>query len=184
MVSKLPFFKPAAWMTAKLRTGATLSAEFIARNLTRDQISAAVFSRNGFVPIFDSARGIFSVLRKDHWYQDWMKSGASHSGLFDSSAKNVDQALRETIRDPGAMQQALDLINPLNIIKNLQRASSTIEESTRVAEFRRAIGTGKTPLEAANDAKDVTLNFSRYGAKGESGEPAHRVFQRGAPGHR
>jgi hypothetical protein len=167
LISKMPFFKPAAWITGKLRTGATLSAEFIARNLTRDQITASIFSRNGFVPLFDSARGIFSVFKQDRWYQDWLKSGASHSGLFDSSAKNVDQALREMIKEPTALGTALELIDPRNIIKNLTKASSMIEESTRVAEFRRAISTGKSPLEAANDAKDVTLNFSRHGAKGK-----------------
>lgn len=167
LISKMPFFKPAAWITGKLRTGATLSAEFIARNLTRDQITAAIFSRNGFVPLFDSARGIFSVFKQDRWYQDWLKSGASHSGLFDSSAKNVEQALREMIKEPTALGTALELIDPRNIIKNLTKASSMIEESTRVAEFRRAVGAGKSPLEAANDAKDVTLNFSRHGAKGK-----------------
>lgn len=167
LIQKMPFFKPAAWITDKLRTGATLSAEFIARNLLRDQVTAAVFSRNGFVPLYDSARGIFSVLSKDHWYRDWMKSGASHSGLFESSARNVQEALREVIKEPTALSQALELANPLNIIRNLGRASSAIEQSTRVAEYRRAIGGGKSEVEAANDAKDVTLNFSRHGAKGK-----------------
>ena len=39
-----------------LRAGATLTPSFIARNPIRDQMSAAVYSRNGYIPVWDAGK--------------------------------------------------------------------------------------------------------------------------------
>ena len=57
--------------------------------------------------------------------------------------------------------------NPLNALNTLQKVSELMEMGTRIGEFRRAIRAGASPLEAANAAKDISLNFARAGFKGK-----------------
>lgn len=172
--------KPLRKVTSVLRAGATLSPDFILRNWVRDQLTAGPFSRHGFIPFYDGAKTMFSALGKDHWYREWLKHGGANAGLIDTSARSLSEALQQTLKnDPGALRTALDLANPLKVIKNLQDASSIIENATRIAEYRRAIKAGLSPLEAANAAKDVTLNFSRHGQFGQAINSIDAFFNAG-----
>jgi hypothetical protein len=155
--------RPAGW----LRAGATLNPEFIARNINRDQFTAGVYSKYGFVPMFDGARGLFSVIGKDHWYKDWVKAGGKYSGLFEGN--NNREVLSQVLKDrPAELRQALALINPRSWLHGLQTVSAALEEATRVAEFRRAKASGLSDLEAANESKDVTLNFAAGGLEAKA----------------
>ncbi|MCG8403133.1 MAG: hypothetical protein MJA84_16300 [Firmicutes bacterium] len=64
-----------------LRAGATLTPEFMARNPVRDQFSAFVNSKYGFIPFVDLFRGISHVLKKDDLYWKWYQSGGAHSAF-------------------------------------------------------------------------------------------------------
>lgn len=165
VVRLLPLFKPFAAITKFLRVGATLTPEFIARNPFRDQVTAAVFSRYGFVPFFDGFRGLLSVLRKDQYYRDWIKQGGRYSGLYDVESASMRHALERAIADPNVLQQAMSWVR--HPLQTLAQISSAMEEATRVAEYRRASNAGADAVVAANAAKDVTLNFSRSGLKGK-----------------
>jgi hypothetical protein len=176
-IKMLPLFKPFRALTRTLRTGATLTPEFMARNPFRDQVTAAVFSKHGFVPFFDGFRGMLSVLGKDQYYKDWIKSGGRYSGLYDIEGPTMRKTLERVIRDPGALEQAaLMLRHPL---QTLGAMSSAFENATRVGEFRRAIDAGVDPRTAANASKDVTLNFSRSGLKGKVANQVLAFFNAG-----
>ncbi len=166
IVNKLPFFKAARSVTRLLRVGATLTPEFIARNPFRDQITAGVFSNYGFVPFFDGFRGLLSAVGKDHFYWDWLKSGGRYSDFIGTERSNLQQKLADVIKEPGARAMALRLVKQANVLAHLQRWSELMEQATRIAEYRKAIESGASPMEAANAAKDVSLNFSRFGFKG------------------
>ena len=47
-----------------LRAGATLTFEFMARNPARDQLSAMINTKYGYVPYWDFAKGLFHLLKK------------------------------------------------------------------------------------------------------------------------
>lgn len=154
--------------TRVLRAGATLSPEFMARNPFRDTITAGVYSRHGFVPFWDGFRGVLHVLGRDRWYQDWVRHGGRYSDFVNMDRTDLRAALEDVVRSPSALREALELANPRNVIRNLQRASEIMEAATRVSEYRRAVQAGAQPLEAANAAKSITLNFNRGGFKGKA----------------
>lgn len=165
--AKFPLLRAMRGFTNVLRKGATLTPEFLIRNPFRDQIIAGVYSRHGFIPFFDGFRGMLSALRKDDVYRAWVKSGGKYSGLYDVEQGDYNAALREAVKgNQTALDQALYLANPANVLKHLQYASEILESGTRISEFRRAKEQGASDLEAANDARDITLNFARNGYRG------------------
>lgn len=154
--------KPAAW----LRAGATLTPEFIARNPLRDQFSAFVYSKYGFIPGVDLAQGIFSLAKKDQMYWDWKKGGGDHSMLVSMDRDYLQDKLGQTLTKYPVLNR---IKNPIEL---LRIASELGEEGTRIGEFRKGIkaeGETKEGIQAAAfAARDVALDFSRAGNIGKS----------------
>jgi predicted RNA methylase len=148
---------PASW----LRAGATLTLGFVARNPVRDTFVAAVQSKHGFVPVVDTVRGLFSYLKADNYYQDFLNSGAANSALVSRDRDQIRTALRKMVDRKWIPR------NPIEILRALSEAT---EMATRVGEFRRGVlHEGRTPegkARAALGARDVTMDFARAGSVG------------------
>jgi hypothetical protein len=151
--------KPASW----LRAGATLTPEFIARNPLRDQWSSFIYSKYGFVPVFDTARGLFAMAKKENLYWEWKKSGGDHSMLVSMDRDYLQDNLGELLQKYPVANLAKNPINALRILSELG------EEGTRLGEFgaaRRKLGESKEAIqEAGFSSREVTLDFNRIGAK-------------------
>lgn len=148
--------KPARW----LRAGAVLAPDFLARNLTRDQLSAAIFSKNGYIPFIDYLRGVGHMAWKSKHYENWLKSGGANSNLVTLERRYVRDQL-DNMRESGWMQK---LWNNKNPIKFLEKASEYSEQPSRIAEFVRSQKRGKTTHESGFESREVTVDFARHGA--------------------
>ncbi len=146
-----------------LRAGATLAPEFIARNPVRDQFSAFVYSKYGFVPGVDLVRGIFHLVKKDGVYWDWKKSGGEHSMLVSMDREYLQKNLSALMRD----KSVTDVIR--HPIDSLRMLSELGEAGTRIGEFSKGIkaesGAKAGLLQAGFASREVTLDFARMGAK-------------------
>ncbi|KKM13839.1 hypothetical protein LCGC14_1712160, partial [marine sediment metagenome] len=130
--------KIAAFPAKMLRAGATtFSPEFPIRNPLRDQMTAFIQSKYGFIPGFDFLRGMFHMAGKTKAWQEFNASGGPHAHITSMDQKYLNKNLREMIKGGGVLGMAK---NPLEII---QRFSEYTEEGTRVGEFLRARGKGK-----------------------------------------
>jgi hypothetical protein len=151
-----------------LRTGATLSPEFIIRNPVRDQWTAGIYSRYGYLPFYDMAKGIGHILGKTDLYEEFNTSGAAHAALVSLDRNYLSQNIKDLLA--GRAGQIKNVVkNPLQM---LQALSELTEEATRVGEFVRGLkAESKTSgytgmdalLKAGTAARDVTLDFSRVG---------------------
>jgi len=153
---------PASW----LRAGATLTPEFIARNPARDQFSAFVYSKYGFIPGVDLVRGVFELAGKTDVYWDWKKGGGDHSMLV-----SMDRAyMQDQLVDVLQKYPVRNLIR--NPIEGLRVLSELGEAGTRIGEFKKGVeAEGRTKegiIEAAFAAREVTLDFQRKGASGKA----------------
>lgn len=150
-------------MPAKvLRAGATLSPEFVARNPIRDQWTAFIQSKYGYVPFYDAVKGLLHAAKKDQTFDYFERSGAMHSILL-----NLDRNyLQKTVREITGQQSKLRFFNP---VQGLRIFSEKGELATRLGEFERGLKKEGTSLEgilrAARSAQELTVNFSRSGAK-------------------
>lgn len=153
---------PASW----LRAGATLTPEFIGRNPLRDQFSAFVYSKYGFIPGYDLAKGIFSMAKKDQMYWDWKKGGGDHSMLVSMDRDYLQDKLGDLLQKYPVMNR---IKNPIECLRILSEIG---EEGTRIGEFRKGIkkeGATKEGIQAAAlAAREVTLDFNRKGATGKA----------------
>ena len=165
LMAAWPMLRVAAAATRVLRAGATLTPDFMLRNVIRDQMGATIYAQHGFVPIWDGFKGVFSAISKDKWYWEWKKNGGSYSDWMMASKGGLTETLKDVVKDPNMLQQALSWANPLNVIKNLETLSEFMERGTRIAVNRRALEAGISPDAAANLSKETTLNYARHGYK-------------------
>lgn len=144
---------PAKW----LRAGATLSPDFMARNPARDQMTAFVYSKYGFLPGIDFLRGIANVLGRTKTYELYKSSGAEHSMLVSLDRDYLQKSFNEVMSG----KKFTDYVkHPLRL---LQIVSELNEKATRVGEFAKGIRRGATPLEAGLSSREVTLDFAKAG---------------------
>lgn len=152
-----------------LRAGSTMSPSFIIRNFLRDTIFASVASKNGFVPIYDSIRGGYALLKNRERRGEFDAAGVISSNFY-GDAEAVQKSLTEMAG--GKSWQDLtswEIVKALvsKPVAGLEWISNLIEASTRMGEFMRARDKGKSVEEAAYDAVEITLNFGRSGATGQ-----------------
>lgn len=145
-----------------LRAGATLTFGFVGRNVVRDSWVAAIQSKHGFRPGIDTLRGLYSYLRADEQYQQFLNSGAGNAAMVSQDRKAIVRELRELASRGRLRDHAATVVfHPLDFMRALSEAS---EHSTRVGEFIRARDKGASLTEAALAARDVTVDFARGGS--------------------
>lgn len=143
-----------------LRAGAVLAPEFLAKNIVRDQLSAAIFSKNGYVPFYDYLRGVGHMAFKSNAYQNFLKSGGANSNLVTMERHYVRDQL-QNMRETGWYDKIKNNKNPL---KFLEKASEYSEQPTRVAEFVKGQNKGKTIHQSGFEGREVSVDFGRHGA--------------------
>lgn len=164
---------PAKW----LRAGAVLSPEFMLRNPARDMISAAVYSKHGFIPVADTLKGLALYLQKGDTYWEYMRSGAAQANLVSLDRNYLSGQIRDLMTRPDVKKMVTT--NPIEILRGLSEAT---EMATRLAEFHnvrkgytgignRLFGKTRKPgsiQDAALESRDITLDFSRIGSHTKS----------------
>lgn len=146
-----------------LRAGATLTPDFMVRNLIRDAVSTGVVSRTGFIPGLDTAKGLKRAVTKDKSYWDWVKAGGDQASLVSMDRTTLQTTLKD-IEATGYTERVWNMVkNPLEL---LRLGSELSEKMTRLGEFGKAAekhGNDKAGLmQAAYESRDI-MDFSRRG---------------------
>jgi len=162
---------PARW----LRAGATASPDFVFANIIRDTVTAAVFSKYGFVPLWSSLEGAITLVmgksglskKSQQIYQKWIRSGGMQSTLVSLDRNIFDKPAFE-ILNKGPVRNLLK--TPLEYLRIVSEFS---ENMTRISEFKRAYTKSKkaglTEKEAIErggfESRDITIDYSKMGLK-------------------
>jgi hypothetical protein len=160
-------------MASVLRSGATLTPEFMARNAFRDLTEA--FINTGMNPL-SFAKGLFHVLRKDEMFDKFLTSGGGQSVLMSLDRNYNREALKEIFREsmkdkamnvvtsPKELTKLLTGYTPAKlIVKGLRKGAEISELSTRVGQFGRILNKTGDLDEAAYQARDL-MDFNRAGS--------------------
>lgn len=148
-----------------LRAGATTSPSFIIRNLIRDTVFAGVSSKNGFMPIVDTIRGAYALVHDPRLRAEFKVAGVTQFNFYSSSEQIVKSLDEMAGGKAWKDRSAADIWRAL--MKYPAFASEFIESSTRMGEFMKARKKGASLEEAAQAARELTLDFSRSGVQGE-----------------
>ena len=146
-----------------LRAGATLTPDFMVRNMIRDAVSAGVVSRSGFIPGLDTARGLKRAITKDDTYWNWVKAGGDQASLVSMDRTTLQNTVKD-IASTGYLDRVWNVVkNPIEV---LRLGSEMSEKMTRLGEFGKAVqkhGSDKAGLmQAAYESRDL-MDFSRRG---------------------
>ena len=163
--------KMASSIAQTLRTGATISPSFIVRSLLRDTMSATVNSKTGFyLPFVDNVRGAWKLHFDKEFSAEYHASGASMSTYLRADADSSRDLTKELLGHkydsyPVVVKQVRQLIS--YAWHKYEKFGNLIEDSTRAGEFRRARNQGLSIDQAGQLAREITLDFSRHGKKGQ-----------------
>lgn len=163
--------KMASSIAQTLRTGATISPSFIVRNLLRDTMSATVNSKTGFyLPFVDNVRGAWKLHFDKEFSAEYHASGASMSTYLRADADSSRDLTKELLGHkydsyPVVVKQVRQLVS--YAWHKYEKFGNLIEDSTRAGEFRRARNQGLSIDQAGQLAREITLDFSRHGKKGQ-----------------
>ena len=153
-----------------LRLGATISPTFAIRNMIRDTFFAGIASKNGFVPVWDTIRGGMALRNNPELRAQFEAMGVGMYTFY-GNEMNAGKKLGDLkFKDPETLFDYVKGIikNPFTgTYKALEDFSSFSEQATRMGEFQRAVKNGKSLEEAARDARNLTIDFSRHGSLGK-----------------
>jgi hypothetical protein len=121
-----------------LRAGVTLAPAFAIRNVMRDTVGAMLQSRYGFIPVYDTARGLVSRLRQDADYKQFMASGVQSATRIDIKRARLREEVNRISRKKGAASATAYYVQPRNWIEALRAFSEAFETATRLGEFKLA----------------------------------------------
>ncbi|MBU1145917.1 MAG: hypothetical protein KJ971_08735, partial [Firmicutes bacterium] len=143
-----------------LRAGATLSAEFIARNPVRDQFTAMVYAKYGYMPFVDFAKGMFHVLKRTDLFHEYKAAGAEQSYFLSLDRQTTNMTAMDVV---GYKKKGKERFRTLNPIEALRIFSDWMERGTRMGVYQRAKQAGASSVEAATESRESTLDFGRIG---------------------
>ena len=144
----------------------TLYFPFTLSNAIRDYQTATMVAKWGFNPanwlsgFGDGLKGAFKWESKA--YDEFMRNQGGYGGYI-QSAKGLAIASKELFA-PKWIQRTKAVLNPFELISNFSEA---IELAPRLGIYKKGLGKeGVTPLEAAFEARNVTVDFAKAGIEG------------------
>jgi hypothetical protein len=152
-----------AAMPARLvrATAVTFNPLFQGRNIIRDQQSAYLNSDYGYKPLIDfqlRQGGKFSSDKVKKYWAEYKTNGVAGSTEINAVKNRVSDIIDEFNRNP--LQKVGHAANPLTYMEGL---NNYIENGTRFGAYIKAREKGASVKEAVNEAKNITLDFSKSG---------------------
>lgn len=160
-----------------LTTGVTASPDFILRNFIRDAAHAWVINKDGFKLGRDSIKGLRDAFRQDQDYRNLMFAGASFQGGYvhgsdpEASAQIIRRALAKKGLNRGQQDSYLSSLvtSPKKLAdilgkgwEHYREVGERVENANRLSTYKAALEAGKSPRQAAFEAKDL-MDYSLRG---------------------
>ena len=143
------------------QSGVVLTPDFMVRNIARDTIHAAIFTKTGFIPFIDTARGFKSRIMQDANYKDFIANGGGMSSYMvdpETLKARADHYYRKK-----GINRHLVANTTVRTFHALQVMADAFEMATRLGEFKRAKKRGKTSRTAAYYGREVSTDFAMRG---------------------
>ncbi len=158
--------KIAKGLTGIKKFSITIVPDFIIKNLFRDQLTMGAFSKGGARPFVDVFSAMGNLIKKDDVYYDWLKSGGAQGTFLDVSRSYLEKNIYKLNEETGFAEKSWNVLK--KPVDYLQAAGMLAEHATRLAEFKRVTKgetSGSKIFEGGFSSREVTIDFSRVGAK-------------------
>jgi hypothetical protein len=115
------------------------------------------------------------VRKMDKWMEEMRFAGGTTGGVFMRDTETIQSELRDAMMAAGASPKGVIDFAKHNkftrgakhVLHGLELIGATSEHAARLSAYAAAREMGKTPAEAASIAKNLTVNFNRFGEQGQ-----------------
>jgi len=128
--------------------------------------------------------------RMDKWMREMRFAGGTTGGVFMRDHETIRAELRDAMLQAGAKPNGvIEGIRSSKawwatgkLLHGLELIGSMSENSARLAAYATAREMGKTPAQAASIAKNLTVNFNRFGEQGQLINTAYLFYNASVQG--
>lgn len=139
-----------------LTRGVTISPEFQIANILRDTFQAFTLSKGRQWPIVDALKALPDIWKESEDYQLFLANGGGFGNAIGDEAKK----LRVRMKVKG-VRGVLD--TPAALADFWDKWGQSFELATRLAEFKKIRGQGKSMREAAFQGREISTDFAMRG---------------------
>lgn len=157
-----------------LRAGVVFDPSYMLRNLSRDQLTAWVQSRAGYLPVVDAARGMAAVALHSPEYWRFQAFGGGQSSFWAVQDKDAARLIGDVLdaRPPGASRTFPVVQSARQAVRLLERLGEITESGSRLGEARKAEAQARAAGQSPGDAaltgtfagREVSTDFAMRGA--------------------
>jgi len=145
-----------------LRTGATITPEFAIRNFLRDTHSSFINSGGKLNPL-DVIGGVITQLTDKDTMDQFFRDGAGFNSVRFNNNVETEKVYRQMLDNNGHGDKLAKYLNPFF---TMNKVNELLEGAPRVGLYKKLKKDGMTGIEAALQARDITLDFQRGGSTG------------------
>lgn len=159
--------KMASAISSTIRATTAVTPDFVVRNFLGDQLTAQVLSKHGGIHVAHTFRAVGDLMGKDNSvaWQEFLKSGGASGAFLKLNDEYFNKEIYKLQEETGFMDAAWNVIK--SPFKAMEAVSSTLEQSTRLAEFKRTTQGDYSInklFEGGFNAREVTVDFQRMGS--------------------
>lgn len=129
---------------------------FYLANFAKDTISAGVLSKNNFLPVVSSIKGMYHFITNSTTYKEFMASGSGY-GTRRTTVGGDIQAMQML-----EVNRKWDLLGTL--ISGMEYVADVFEYGTRVGDFSLAKQQGKSNWQSGYEAREVSTDYAIKGS--------------------
>jgi hypothetical protein len=133
------------------------------KNVLRDTIWAGIFSKEGFIPFYDTFRGAYHLAKKDDLYKKALDSGALNASIVGLDKKYTRDTMERLFEKTAKSRAHRVMSHP---IEGMRKWTEMTDDWTRLGQFDRALkkyGADMAGMrKAAFETRDL-MDFMRAG---------------------
>lgn len=132
----------------------TAMPQFLIPNSVRDTVEATVKSRNTFIPIWSTLRGMGHMLVQSDLYKYWML----HGGAYGTKVEEATSGGRSRSQIDLPVENGWDIV--AKFLSGWDRFDSLFEYSSRIGDYELSIKK-RGAQQAAFEAREITTDFKK-----------------------
>ncbi len=129
---------------------------FYLANFTRDTVSAGVLSKNNFIPVVNSVKGMYHFITKSNTFKEFMASGAGYGTRRTTLGSDI-QAMQML-----EVNRKWDILG--KIISGMEYGADVFEYGTRIGDFALAKKEKKSNWQGGFESREVSTDFAIKGS--------------------
>jgi hypothetical protein len=131
--------------------------QFLGPNAVRDTVSASIMSRNRFIPIYSTLKGMGHFMFNTQTYKDFRLQGGGYGTRIEARTQEARDRRRLDLPSESGWDAAA------KFLAGWDRFTSAFEYGSRIGDYELGVKSGTSPMEAAWEAREIATDFSKMG---------------------